>query len=65
MHPLSEREQVLANGVVRREERGGEEANAASLKKILKKFLEGTEKALHLQPVSGRKHDRAERLEVL
>jgi hypothetical protein len=65
LHPLSEREQVLANGARERGGGGDREANTARLKKILKKFLEGTEKALHLQSVSARKRDRAEGSEVL
>ena len=36
-----------------------ERANSAQFEKRLKKFLEVTEKALHLQPVSERKTDKA------
>ena len=35
-------------------------ANIPMFEKRLKKFLEETEKALHLQPVSDRKTDKAE-----
>ena len=36
-----------------------ERANSARFEKRLKKFLEVTEKALHLQSVSARKFDKA------
>ena len=60
LHPLSERERVLKTAGTLKREREVREADAGRLKKRLKKFLEETEKALHLQPVSERKTDKAE-----
>ena len=59
LHPLSRGSEFFRDGLGEIRETGWRErANSARFEKRLKKFLDETEKALHLQSVSARKEIR-------